>query len=425
MSVHYDLNCSIFPQKGKIRVKGRVHVPVPQEKVLFVLNRGLKIKDVSQIVADETHPVNLYRTDELEVPRFYNGELWALETSREVENEQEKMIIEFEYSGQIHPPIKDSEMPQMGYIKSDFVELACYSAWYPVPLSIETYMSFQVSLEGPPDWTWDANGSRTGIEKSNKTSTWAWKQSRQVNDITLVGMPIRDAHIDSESFFWGPRGMVGSQKVFDKDIHKLRGLLEDWLGSRGTEAPLRFVITPRQQGGAYTRAGMVVVGGGYSTELSLRNAVLQAMCHEICHDWFCKAPPLTYDNWVDEALAEFCSIHIVNDYVKEDFLASRIEKTAERLEKAGDLPAIRSLVRDKDESYAAFYFRGFLLLNEVAESVGVAEFRKVVGDFAGMCIQSESITSDMFLDFVQEKLGKKPRSVMDKWLDYSGKGSPK
>jgi hypothetical protein len=218
--------------------------------------------------------------------------------------------------------------------------------------------------------------------------------------------------------------MVGSQKVFDKHIHKLRDMLEEWLGPRGTDSPLRFVITPRQQGGAYARAGMVVVGGGYPTELSLRNAVLQAMCHEICHDWFCKASPMTYDNWVDEALAEFCSIMIVNDYVNDDFLSSHASKIRDRLEKAGSLPSIKSLVRDKDESYAAFYYRGFLLLNEVAESVGVSKFREVIGEFARICTKSESITSDMFLNLIQKKLGKKPCSRMEEWLEFSGQGVP-
>jgi hypothetical protein len=424
MSTHYDLSCKIVPQNGTLKVNGAVHIPVSQTKFLIVLNRGLKWKDVSQRVGAETCPVDLYRTDELEVPRFYNGDLWVVARTEELKNEQKQMIIEFEYSGQIHPPRKDSGMPKMGYIKSDFAELACYSAWYPVPLSMETYMSFEVSLESPSDWIWFANGEHTGTDTSDKSSVWNWKQSRQVNDLTLIGLPLRIANIDPTSFFWGTKTMVGSQKVFDKHIHKLKEMLEEWLGPRGTKAPLRFVITPRQQGGAYARAGMVVVGGGYPTEPSMLNTVLQAMSHEICHDWFCKASPMTYDNWVDEALAEFCSIHIVNDYANDDFLTSRIDKTIDRLEKAGKIPTIKSLVRDKDESYAAFYYRGFLLLNEVAELVGIEQFRKVVGEFAKICTQSESITSYIFLDLVQKKLGKKSRSMMEKWLDYSGKGIP-
>jgi len=426
MTTYYDLYCSIVPQKGQLRVKGEVHIPITQPKFFFVLNRGLIWKDVSQRFAGEHHSVNLYRTDELEVPRIYNGELWAVEISTEKEeNKQKQMIVDFEYTGQIHPPRKDSEVPMMGYIKSDFVELACYSAWYPVPLSMETYMSFQIALESPSDWIWDSNGESTGTETTGKISVWNWKQSRQVNDITIVGMPSHDAHIDSNSFFWGPRRMVSSHRVFDKHIHKLSGMLEEWLGPRGTKAPLRFVLTPRQHGGAYTRAGMVVVGGGYPTDLSSQNSVLQAMCHEVCHDWFCKASPLTYDNWIDEALAEFCSIHIVNDYVNENFLPTRITKTKEQLDEAGELPAIRDLVREKDESYAAFYFRGFLLLNKIAESVGDAEFRRVIGDFARICTQRDDITSDLFLDVIQKKLGNKSRKLIEKWLEYSGKGVPK
>ena len=424
MSTHYDLICGINPQKGTIGVKGEVHIPVLQTRFLFVLNRGLKWKSVSQHVGSQVHPVSLYTTDEVEVPRFYNGDLWVVETTVEQENKEEQVVIDFEYSGQIHPPRKDSGLPQMGYIKNNFVELACYSAWYPVPFSMETYMSYQVSLESPFDWTWNANGIHTGTETSDKISVWTWKQDRKVNDLALVGMPLYNAFIDSESHFWGTKDMVGSQRVFDEDIHKLRELLEVWLGPRGTEAPLRFVITPRQKGGAYARAGMVVVGGGYPTELSVRNRVLQAMCHEVCHDWFCKASPLTYDNWIDEALAEFCSIYIVDDYVNDGFLISKVNKTLELLEKAGELPSIRNLVREKDESYAAFYYRGFLLLNKIAESVGISEFRDVIGDFAKICTQSESVTSEIFLNVIQERLGKKIRSRMESWLDFSGKGVP-
>ena len=423
MSTHYNLQCRINPQMGSLRVKGEVHVFTSEKKFLFVLNRGLKWKGVSQRIEGKSHPVNLYQTSEVQVPRFYNGDLWVFEVKSEIEeSNQDKMVIEFEYSGQIHPPRKDSDMPAMGYIKRDFVELACYSAWYPVPLSMDTYLSFRVALSSPSDWTWDANGESSEPEVSGNDSIWTWNQTRQVNDITLIGLPVRDAYLDSESFFWGAKRMVSSQKKFDEHIRKVRGMLEDWLGPPGTDAPLRFVITPRQKGGAYARSGMVVVGGGYSTESSLHNAVLQAMCHEICHDWFNKTSPLTYDNWVDEALAEFCSIHVVDDYVGDDFLTSMIRKTRDRLEKAGDLPAIKNLVREKEESYAAFYFRGFLLLNEVAESVGTSEFRKVIGDFARECTQKQTITSEMLLDLIQKKVGKRPRTLMEKWLTYSGKG---
>jgi hypothetical protein len=156
MCAHYILNCKIDPRKGALGVRGEVHISIPHNRELFVLNRGLKWRSVSQRITDETNPVNLIQTDEMDVPRFYNGDLWAFEVDSDVQKGQD-IVIEFEYSGQIHPPKKDSTMPTMGYIKRDFVELACYSAWYPVPLSMETYMSYKVTLNSPSDWTWDAN----------------------------------------------------------------------------------------------------------------------------------------------------------------------------------------------------------------------------------------------------------------------------
>jgi hypothetical protein len=110
--------------------------------------------------------------------------------------------------------------------------------------------------------------------------------------------------------------------------------------------------------------------------------------------------------------------------VNGEFLAKCITRARERLAEEGELPAIRDLLREMEESYAAFYFRGFLLLNEAAESVGISKFREVVGHFARECTQKQTITSDMFLDLIQKELGKRTRNLMEKWLAYSGKGIP-
>ena len=418
MSNDYILQCSIDPRKGKLSVKGIITIPAPPRNALFILNRGLRLTKTIRRTAMGDIALEVYKTDEVEVPRLYNGDLWAFQIG---EPDLDEIVIEIEYSGQIHPPVKDSEMPVMGYIKQDFVELACYSAWYPVPANMDTHLFFDVTLKGPKDWTWEANGT---LKKTEDSSEWHWQQRSLVNDITLVGLPVGNAHLDSESLFWGPSGMIGSQKVLDSDVRRLRTLLEDWLGPRVTEEPIRFVITPRKLGGAYARSGLIVVGGGYPTDAKLRRQVLQAMCHEICHDWFCKASVKNYDNWVDEALAEYCSIMITDDYFEDDFLDWRLKITREKLEKQGHVQSIRNLTRDQDESYAAYYFRGFLLLNELSEIVGKKQFRDIIGEFARVSVKSDAVTSEMFLDFIEEKSSKKIHDVANLWLDFEGTGIP-
>ena len=418
MSNDYILECSIDPRKGKLSVKGTITIPAPPKNALFILNRGLRWTKAIRRTAMGNIALDVYETDEVEVPRLYNGNLWAFQID---ESDLDEIVIEIEYSGQIHPPVKESEMPVMGYIKQDFVELACYSAWYPVPANMETHLFFDVILKGPKDWTWKSNGI---LKKSENSSEWHWQQRSLVNDITVVGLPERDAHVDPESLFWGPNGMIGSQKVLDTDVRRLRTLLEDWLGPSVTEEPIRFVITPRKLGGAYARAGLIVVGGGYPTDAKLRRQVLQAMSHEICHDWFCKASVRNYDNWVDEALAEYCSIIVTDDYLKDDFLDWRVKTTREKLDKQGHVPSIRSLTRDQDESYAAYYFRGFLLLNELSEEIGRDLFRDIIGEFARISVKSDTVTSEMFLDFLQEKSGKNIHETANLWLDFEGVGIP-
>ncbi len=414
----YNLKCSIDPRKGKLRVKGTITIPAPPRNALFILNRGLRWTKAVRRAATGNIPIDVYPTDEVAVPRLYNGDLWAFAIN---EPDLDEIVIEIEYSGQIHPPHKESEMPVMGYVKQDFVELACYSAWYPVPANMETHLFYELSLKGPEDWTWEANGT---LKSRQDSSEWRWQQRFQVNDVTVVGLPVRDAHLDSESLFWGPKGMIGAQKVLDNGARKMRTLLEDWLGPRGTDAPIRFAITPRTEGGAYARAGLIVVGGGYPTDIKLRRQVLQAMCHEICHDWFCKASVKNYDNWVDEALAEYCSIIVTDDYLKDDFLEWRLKTTLEKLEKLGHVHSIRNLTRGQDEAYAAYYFRGFLLLNEISKIVGKKQFREIIGEFARVSVKSDTVTSEMFLEFIEEKSSKKISNVANLWLDFEGVGIP-
>ena len=421
MTSEYFLNCVIDPQKGSIKVGGTIIISSIEKNMFFVLNRGLRWTKTIRKTASGDQVVTPHKSEEFKVPRFYNGDLWTFDV---VDSLQDEFVIEIEYSGQIHPPSKESGMPQMGYIKRDFVELACYCAWYPVPMNIETNMSFEMTLVGPKEWTWIANATLLKTEKKTSVTTWRWKQNSYVNDIVIIGLPERNLYPTEESHFWGPKDMLGSQKILDNDLYKMENLLEKWLGQRASGASIKFVITPRTDGGAYARSGLIIAGGGYSTDASLRKQVLQSMCHEICHDWFCKASVKSYDNWLDEALAEYCSIMVTEDYLDSGFLDWRIKTTREKLERLGSIPAIRKLLRDREESYAAYYFRGFLLLNEISEDIGRDSFREMIGEFAQFCVKNKSVTSDIFLEFMEKRLGRDTRTLANRWLDYEGVGVP-
>ena len=244
MSNEYVLRCIINPQKGQLKVSGTIIIPATEESAYFILNRGLRWNKTLRRTASGNQKITALKTDIVEVPRFYNGDLWTFDVDN---TQQDEFVLEIEYSGQIHPPVKESGMPAMGYIKKDFIELACYSAWYPVPFNMETNMSYEISVEGPDDWTWEANGRVQKVENKGKSSIWRWKQNRPVNDITLVGLPKRNAHLDQESLFWGQKDMVGSQKVLDTDARAMKKLLEEWLGPTENDDSVRFAVTPRTQ----------------------------------------------------------------------------------------------------------------------------------------------------------------------------------
>ena len=79
MSNEYSLYCIVNPKKGQLKVTGTIIIPATEESAFFILNRGLRWTKTLRRTASGYHKINASKTDIVEVPRFYNGDLWTFD----------------------------------------------------------------------------------------------------------------------------------------------------------------------------------------------------------------------------------------------------------------------------------------------------------------------------------------------------------
>ena len=48
----------------------------------------------------------------------------------------------------------------------------------------------------------------------------------------------------------------------------------------------------------------------------------------------------------------------------------------------------------------------------------------MIGEFAQVCVKNRDVTTDMFLDFMENRIGKDARQIAEAWLDFGGIGIP-
>ncbi len=401
-----DLECAIEPGEKTLEAKGVLTFSEAAQSVSLMLNHRLAW---TRIQVQSVGGWEEIEAIEKPVPQdsfLKFVKLWELGIPSRAA--KAPLRVRVAYKGMIAETSFDT-----GQIDAEFVELAVYAAWYPV-LPWMPMHSFKLKLESPPGWSWIANGLRTSTDETS----WEWESAAPDADITLVGMPTRLLAQETDALFWGPGDWVESRRDIAEAYLQAESLLVDWLGPMPQR--LRVAYAHRDTGGAFSRNGLIVtqgiVKGG---QQGPRNypAIIQSLLHEVMHFWFKKTPIDTYDNWLDEALAEYASLIVAGELYGDEWFSQHIEAKRQQLDQAGDLMPIRSVVRSHPDAYALFYNRGMLLFHEIRQKMGLSWFKDWVAGFAQRCLSSDKITTkDLFHKDLQ--------SLVDRWLDYEGQGVP-
>jgi hypothetical protein len=403
------LECKVMPDEGRLWAQGRLALAGVRKSIPLLMNHHLTWRLAQVSIGDEWKKVDMIERPLPEDSFLHSARLWELQVPEGLEGTRAEVRVA--YAGTIGEP---------GYglnqISPTFVELAVYGGWYPVLPWLPRH-TFKLRLTAPEGWSWIANG----LPIARGGPVWMWESTAPDLDITLLGMPEAELGESVSGALWGPRAWLEKVSHIEREYLEAERTLVNWLCS----VPRRPVIAyaHRDSGGWYLRNGLIVTQGEGENTLVSRDtrSAMQGILHEVMHFWFGKTSIETYDNWLDEALAEYVSCLVLRDLYGDEWFEQQIAGMRSQLEGEGELPAIRSVIRSQEGAEPLYYKRGALLFHEIRRGMGVEDFKDWVATFAERCLDSDKVTTDDLADSLQRG---DLRLVLAHWLDYIGVGVP-
>ena len=281
----------------------------------------------------------------------------------------------------------------------NWIELNFYCAWFPVNIG---YSNFNSKFSIYVNDSYSVTGS--GIVSKNK-DFWEMKQpwgsfdnviivSRNLQSKSLEKNSLNiEADYSSEDFL-----ITDSDSVLN-ECKNVLDLFEEIFGKRDSTY-LKFVIAPFEMGG-YSRKNFVCLR---TKKFDLYTE--KGIAHEIAHFWWHNAPTGTWEDWLNEAFAEYSMLV----YIRERKGAKEFQKIVEEYKNnTKDLPSIWGIERNSPNAYSVLYEKGSLILYEFEEKVGKEFFFQFLKDVVNKKISN---TNDL-LEFAKKELSKEAAD----WLE--------
>ena len=381
----YNLNVKIDVESKKLFVKGDIQIDFGnQDSIVLVLWKNSNIHSITK----GKDKIN-FRFDTLsESPIMYipNGRKLIVYKISQGSNIQ---TFNFDYESSM----KDVN----GWARSfteDWIELNFYCAWFPLNQNSRNFTS---KLDISIDKNYKVTGS--GVI-SRKKSSWEMNQSWGGFDNVIIASKNLKSRIYSKNKIYIETVYSDfSEANADSVIAECQyafDLYQELFGNKDSTY-LKFIISPFEMGGGYSRKNFVSLRTK-SFNLHTRGGV----GHEIAHFWWSNAPTTTWEDWLNEAFAEYSMLIYFRERLSNDVFNQKI---AEYKESARNSPPIWGIDRKAPEAYTALYEKGALILCDFESRVG----KEKLFDFLKILIQSKTKTTNDFLNLIEDKFSKETR----------------
>lgn len=267
------------------------------------------------------------------------------------------------YSG----TLPDSLAEDANVLRPDALELAAYSAWYPVPADLRPF-TWRLHLRIPDGWEAVTNGADAGpgvFESATAAPT---------SDIVVVAGPQLERHLAGgvEVILAGAQSEQATNLL--DGIASALDALARWYGPLDGLTTPRIALTARG-GFLYSRLPLILAP---VSVLDLAPADVHVLHHEASHFWWNIAPASGVDDWLNEALAEFSAIRLTRELSGPDAAEKVIARYRAEASASHTDPAMAET--DRPESFGVNkYSRGALFFLAVERHLGADRLDAVLG----------------------------------------------
>ena len=357
----YTGSVELKPSRGEIRAD-LVITPVAQgapitEEVLY-LNKGIRIEDVDCSACSGYS----FDTDRTGQYRYVEHGAPLIVTFRHPLQPGEKTRIRLKYGGGIVP---DSWGVNM--LTPEWTELAMYSGWYPYQpgandfrfdLRVKTEAGYEIATNGELGRT---QGRRWIIREVEPTSDIVLIASRDLHKRTVERGGVRLV------FHYAP-AQESAINSLARDTSTMLERYSAWFG----EAPLKhatIVLNQRKRGGAYVRPRFMSMP--ISADERNQEADRSWLAHEVAHFWWVGADAATWEDWLNEAFAQYSALLFLRATSGQTAFEAAIKRAREKVMGA---PPIWGLDRNSEKAQLVLYEKGALRLYELEEMIGRSSF---------------------------------------------------
>jgi len=360
---HYELHVALDPARQHIAVTGRLLLDpadVPGDTVAFLLHRQLVVARADLggggACVRDTALAGIRYTPEATWVRCVPGRPLPADAPAEL------TVV---YGGRI------TAWPEWNasVLGGDWVEMGLYFPWFPYLPDIAAY-TYDLTVDAGPGYTVFALGT-----SERDGERWRFRTAAPTNDIVVVAA--RDLVVHRAAGVQVVhRGLEPALiDTLAADLQAMRALYTRWFGP--VPGDLAVVSSSRERGGGYARRGALYLAGladaGY---LDHREGYHRYLGHELAHLWWHRADPRSWEDWLNESLAEHSALLAVRERFGEAAYAARL---ARKREVCADTPPIVGLDRDGDPQVEpVLYSKGPVLLAELEDQLGRAAYRALL-----------------------------------------------
>jgi len=381
---HYDVQVRVKPAEGRIEVNARITFrpsSIAVKRVEFLLNRGLGVESAESLGGSGVIEVEKGRLGEFR----YAQEAWPVAfVPDDPVNANDGFELELKYAGEIH-----ADPWGVNQLTEDWIELGLYSAWF--PLFPAGDFGFDIRIDLPEDYRVSGAGTL-----SRQDSQWRLTQSKGASDIVLISsrrLSRTDAQFgESRIVLFDEHLKPARRRQIVEDTSQILETISTWLGPSESQS-LTVVLANRSKGGGYSRPGLIV--NLYDGTPNSYPAFFKGLAHEAAHFWWRGAPVTTWEDWLNEAFAEYTSMMIVRELVGVESFEKDL---AEYKQKTTDTGPIWGIDRSDEQAYGALYWKGSIILGSLEQRLGKKEFFKWL---RGLC-ERKLKSTEAVLDYLEE-----------------------
>jgi hypothetical protein len=415
-AVHHDLQVSVVPATGHLRVAAKVTLP-PGTRPELLLNAALKVTRSSPALKEV--PLG-------DVAAFFGNNAAAEEPSRRVSLKRYRAAgtpatLTLTYEGVVRNELTaPKEEYQRGFretpgtIGPEGVYLAGSTFW--VPVFGEALASFRMTAKVPEGWQLVSQGDGTA---RGADGVARWDSKGPVDEAYLVGGPLtayRDRAGDVETLAFL---RTKDDALAAKYLAATAQYLEMYRALIGPYPYGKFALVENFWETGYGMASFTLLG---PQVIRFPFILTSSYPHEILHNWWGNSVFVDYakGNWC-EGLTAYLADHLIQEQrgKGEEYRRGTLQKYLSYVRDGRDFPLTEFRGRESAATEAIGYGKALMGFHMVRRHLGDATFRRVLARFYAD-FRGTRATFDDFRRTAESVSGKPVSALFDPWVTRPG-----